>query len=80
MTDYNKACIKKSRVNKVLNHKIESQKRQVQVKYENMSYEARQKLRLHQKSIFHPKYIKNDMPANWWSLKQSQVKKDHVLK
>ena len=26
---------------------------------------------MHQKSVFHPRYLKNDMPANFWAVPQS---------
>ena len=35
-------------------------------------------MRLHQQSMFHPRYIKNDLPANFWARKLSS--KDQAYK
>ena len=56
----------------ILNTQIEAKKRLVAAKYNNLSYGHQKRLRLHQKSMFHPRYLKNDMPANFWANKVSQ--------
>lgn len=38
-------------------------------KYENISTEINKKMKLHQKSVFHPRFSNSDMPASFWAPK-----------
>lgn len=63
--------IKQKRAKRIIETQIAKKKNLVARKFEHMSYEHQKRLRLHQKSIFHQRFTKSDMPANFWASKQT---------
>ena len=71
--------LKKKRAKRILDTYIEKQKLAVAAKFDYSNYDKQKRHRLNQKSILHARFIRNDLPPNFWAVQNPEPKDESTL-